>query len=68
MLIIRKSIITNITHEMEIDVTQEQLVLWKSGMPIQKAMPNLSFDEREFIKTGITREEWQRYIENMDDE
>tara|TARA_R100000234_G_C4931634_1_gene148761 strand:+ start:601 stop:747 length:147 start_codon:yes stop_codon:yes gene_type:complete len=43
---------------MEIDVTEEQIALWESGVLIQNAMPNLSADEREFIKTGITPEEW----------
>jgi hypothetical protein len=27
-------------------------------MLIQEAMPNLTPDEREFIKTGITNDEW----------
>jgi hypothetical protein len=27
-------------------------------MLIQEAMPNLSADDREFIMTGITPEEW----------
>ena len=43
---------------MEIEVTQEQLSSWENGVLIQNAMPNLSADEREFIKTGITPEEW----------
>ena len=45
-------------NEMEIPVTQEQLDAWKDGMLIQKAMPNLTPDQREFIMTGITPEEW----------
>ena len=43
---------------MEIEVTQEQLSSWESGTLIQNAMPHLSADEREFIMTGITPEEW----------
>lgn len=43
----------------EIPVTQEQLDAWNSGVLIQNAMPNLSADDREFIKTGITPEEWE---------
>jgi len=43
---------------MEIAVTQAQLDAWQAGTLIQDAMPNLSADEREFIKTGITAEEW----------
>ena len=44
---------------MEIDVTCSQIYDWEvEGMLIQQAMPNLTADEREFIKTGITPQEW----------
>ena len=58
MLITRTYPFSNKTNIMEIDVTEEQIALWESGTLIQNAMPNLSADEREFIKTGITPEEW----------
>ena len=58
MLITRTSSLSGNTNSMEIEVTQEQLSSWESGVLIQNAMPNLSADEREFIKTGITPEEW----------
>ena len=58
MQIIRTSPFSGNTNVMEIDVTQEQLSSWESGVLIQNAMPNLSADEREFIMTGITPEEW----------
>ena len=32
---------------------------WQSGELIQNAFPELSADAREFIKTGITPEEWE---------
>lgn len=58
MLIIRTSPFSGKTNSMEIEVTQEQLSSWENGTLIQDAMPHLTPDEREFIKTGITREEW----------
>ena len=58
MLITRKSIITGKETSREIDVTEAQLRSWQNGALIQNAMPNLSADEREFIMTGITPEEW----------
>ena len=58
MKIIRTSPFSGNTNSMEIEVTQEQLSSWENGTLIQNAMPNLSADEREFIKTGITPEEW----------
>ena len=60
MLIKMKSMISGKEHEQEIDVTELQLELWKQGELIQNAMPNLTPDEREFIKTGITKEEWDQ--------
>lgn len=59
MEITRKSDISGKENTLEIDVTQEQIDLWQSGVPLQQAMPNVSADEREFIKTGITAEEWE---------
>ena len=58
MLITRTSSLSGNTNSMEIEVTQEQLSSWESGVLIQNAMSNLSADEREFIMTGITPEEW----------
>lgn len=31
---------------------------WDAGELIQNAFPTLSADEREFVKTGITPQEW----------
>lgn len=59
MEIIRKSPISGKENNLEIPVTQAQLDLWQSGVPIQKAMPNVSADDREYIKTGITAQEWE---------
>lgn len=42
----------------DIKVTLNQLQAWKSGTPIQKALSNLSASDREFIKTGLTDEDW----------
>ena len=58
MLITKTSPFSNKTNVMEIDVTEEQIALWESGTLIQNAMPHLTPDEREFIMTGITPEEW----------
>ena len=58
MLITKKSAFTGIEHTLEIPVTQAQLDLWNSGVSIQNAMPNISAEDREFIKTGVTVQEW----------
>lgn len=58
MLIERTSLISGITRTRDIDVTQAQLMQWQTGGLIQNIMPDLSLEDREFIMTGITSEEW----------
>jgi hypothetical protein len=58
MLIQKKSGLTGNTSTMDIAVTAVQIASWQEGELIQNAMPNLSADEREFIMTGITPDEW----------
>lgn len=59
MKIRKQSPISGNVNEMDIDVTTEQLKSWADGTLAQDAFPNLSADEREFIMTGITPEEWE---------
>lgn len=59
MLVTRTSGFTGITHTLDINVTEEQLTeYYASNMPIQSMLPHLSADDREFIMTGVTKEEW----------
>ena len=60
MKIKRTSQVTGITRNLDIDVTKEQLVRWEAGALIQDVMGHLSAQDREFIITGITDDEWQR--------
>ena len=58
MLITKTSMLSGNTSSMDIDVSQDQIDLWQGGSLIQNVMPDLSADEREFIMTGVTAEEW----------
>ena len=58
MIITRTSTLSGHISSMNIDVTLEQVASWEQGELVQNAMPNLSADEREFIMTGITPDEW----------
>lgn len=60
MLITKTSLFSGKAHTMEIDVTQEQLDKWQGGMLIQDAMPNVPADQREFLISGTTPEEWNK--------
>ncbi len=55
------------THTKDLPVTQEQLDAYKAGALLQDAFPDLSADDREFIKTGITPEEWAAQFPEDDD-
>ena len=60
---------TGIKRTMEIDISEEQLDMWKNGKDlIQNIAPNLSDDEREFIMTGVTSEEWDEAFKEDEDE
>lgn len=59
MIIKRTSAISGKEREMDLPVTQEQLDKYATGVyKIQDVFPELTPDQREFIKTGITAEEW----------
>lgn len=58
MKITRKNPISGETVTREIDVSQAQLDAWNSGELIQRAMPDLNEDDREFILTGILPHQW----------
>ena len=60
MLVTRVSVISRKENSMELDITQDQLNRYEFGLGlIQDIFPNLSGEEREFIKTGITPKEWE---------
>lgn len=63
MRIRRQSELTRVWHERDLRMTKEQLDRWHAGgINIQDAFPQLSKAEREFIKTGITSDEWEEFV------
>ena len=63
MLVRKTSILSGVERVREMDVTQEQLQRWASGEKVQNVFPHLSADDREFIMTGVTGEEWEEFWE-----
>lgn len=55
--------LTGTLHVMELPITEEEFALayeaWANGMVLQEAFSTLNADEREFVKTGITPDEWE---------
>jgi hypothetical protein len=58
MVVSRISTLTGKFHQVELPVTPEQLTAWEGGQLVQRVFPHLTADEREFIMSGITPEEW----------
>ena len=50
MIISSKSIMSGLSRSKEIDVSREQVKAWLTGDLIQNAMPNISPEDRDFIK------------------
>jgi len=59
MLVSRVSHYSGERTERELDITEAQIQLYdENKIPIQYVFPNLSPEDREFIKTGMTNSEW----------
>jgi hypothetical protein len=52
--------ITGKAHTMDLPITEKQLEAYENGYGlIQDIFPDLTPDEREFIKSGITPDEFE---------
>jgi len=67
MNITRKSMLSGKESTRDIDINVGQLQRWKNGEHIQNVVPHLSPDDREFIMTGITKEEWDSMVPGGDE-
>ena len=57
MLVGKKSMITGIKSEMDLNVSEKQITLWMEGALIQNVTPHLTPSEREVLMTGMSLEE-----------
>lgn len=63
MLVTRVSMFTGIEHTLELPITEAQYREYfysESPRLIQHIFPNLTAEQREFIKSGVTPEEWNK--------
>jgi hypothetical protein len=59
MKITRTSMLTDKVHTMDIPVTMKELCrYYEKREHLQSVWPHLPAHQREFIKTGITDDEW----------
>lgn len=69
MLIHLRSAFSGQINSMNLNVTEDQLILWKvKNYLIQDAMPNLNEVEREFLITGMTEEEQIEFYSQFEEE
>ena len=69
MLIKRKSLISGVERELDLPVDPEMLQKWERGeILIQNAFPHLTPDQREFIMTGSTADEWDAAFADPEDD
>ena len=47
------------TITLDVPCTPEQIERWRSGVLIQHAMPDVPPPLREFVKTGVSPQEWE---------
>lgn len=62
MNITRTSAFTGVTRTLDLPITEAQYDAWVEGALLQNAFPNLTPGQREFIKTGVTDEEWTAFF------
>ena len=62
IIYVKTSQLTGVKHRREIPMNKTAFMkahnAWNDGMLIQDAFPGLSAEDREFIMTGITPDEW----------
>lgn len=62
MLITRRSPFSGVERTRDLSVTKEEIDRWRGGEFVQHVWPNLSPDDREFIMTGISPQEWDENV------
>jgi len=56
---VTKTVKCSVTGQLQsVTVPVEQFDAWRNGTLIQRAMPQLTSDERELFITGTTKAEW----------
>ena len=65
----RQSVLTRKMNTMELPILQEHLDIYDTvgDILVQDAFPNLDKEQREFLISGITPQEWNKYIGDYND-
>jgi hypothetical protein len=63
----RVSPLTGKLNTLSLTFDMEDYRQWQKGTVIQKAMPYLTADEREFLMTGYTTDDWKQMFGDKND-
>lgn len=65
----RQSVLTRQMNTMELPILQEHLDIYDTvgDILVQDAFPNLDKEQREFLISGITPDEWNKHIGDFND-
>ena len=66
--VINTSALTGKENQMILPVTETQIKRWQDGDLVQDVFPFLNDDQREFLMTGITPDEWEAALGADDDD
>lgn len=58
----KTSLLSGVTRTRHLDITREQELRIQAGEPVQDVAPHLSADDREFLISGITTDEWEQML------
>lgn len=68
LLVIKESDLTGKMNVMKIDATPESVMEWvRSGQKIQDFFPLMPKEQREFLISGCTPEEWADLKDELED-
>jgi len=67
MIVRRRSPLTGEVNDLDLPITLEQYQRWRDGDLIQRVFPDLTADQREFLKTGTYPGEWDVYFAKRED-
>lgn len=67
-MVITRTSVFGVTRSKDLNVTPEQISRWKQGELAQNVFTQLDAEQREFIISGNTTEDWNMlFIDEADD-
>ena len=62
MIISKRNVVTGQLNQMDLPVTEEQIIQWQRGELVQSIFNKLTPDQREFLLSGMLPGEWEKLL------